>query len=193
MSGGFVGRIFTDFKDYATGAVHHMPAIDANSRAMVTVSSTTNNLARGEVFSFAQTITLENGIDRDYVLTIPAPKLNVTFLAEVEASDVALIEFFRDTVASGGTPIVPADLNDRTRNTAQTVIAADAVITDDGTEFPFETQLGFTGKGNDSFGGAAGGGLLLRNSTNYMLRITSLAAGNLLNVNITLIEAADRI
>lgn len=185
----FGGRI----RDYATGGENHSPAIDEETRGMVTVSAVANNLTRGEMFSFAEAITLENGIDRDYVLTIPAPTLDVSFFAEVESQGEALLEFFRDTAFTGGTPVVPADLNDRTRNTAQTVITADATISDDGTKFPFDTQLGFAGKGNDTFGGSAGGGLLLRNSINYMLRITSLAAGNLINVNLTLIEAVDRI
>lgn len=182
-------------RDYAHGGENHKLAIDEETRALITVGPLGNNLARGETFSFAETITLENGIDRDYVITTPTapPTIDVSFLAEVETSDIAQLEFFEDTEFTGGSAVVAVDLNRRTKSTCLAVITADATISADGTKLPFDTQLGFAGKGNDSFGGAAGGGLLLTSATNYMIRITSLSAGNIININLTLIEAVDRI
>ncbi len=187
----FGGRI----RDYATRGENHSLAIDEETRALITVGALGNNLARGETFSFAETVTLENGFDRDYVITTPTapPTIDTSLIAEVESSDIAQLEFFEDTVFTGGTPVVAVDLNRRTKSTCLAVITADGTISNDGTKLPFDTQLGFSGKGNDSFGGAAGGGLLLASSTNYMLRVTSLSAGNIININLTLIEAVDRI
>lgn len=180
-------------KDYATDGENHHLAIDEETRGLITSSTLGNYERRGELFSYAETITLENGVERDYVLTTPGPTLDISFFAEIEASDICEVKFFKGTAATGGSALVPADLNDRTANDPTVTIAADPTVTDDGTKLPFDTQLGFSGKGNDSFGGTGGGGLLLANSKKYMLRLKSLSANNLINVNLTHVEAVDRI
>ena len=193
MSGGFVGRIFTNVKDYATGATHYMPAIDGQTRGIVTTNVLNSALSFGEVFSGAEFFTLETAVDQDYVITTPATG-NIVFAAEVETSDMAQLFFFEDTVSDpDGVLAEFADLNRNTKNTTSIVVRINPNVTADGTQLPFETQLGFTGKGNDSFGGASGGGLILDNSSVYMMRLTSLSAGNFCNVNLTFTESQPRV
>ena len=193
MGGGYVGRIFSGFRDYATGAVHLEPAIDGGTRGIVTTNPTGIALGLGEVFSAAEFFSLESGISRNYVITTPADG-NIGFIAEIETSGIAELFFFEDTDADpDGTLADFADLNRQTKNTTGVVVRINPTINDDGTQLPFETQLGFSGKGSDEFGGNAGGGLILDNSSVYLLRLTSTSSGNICNVNITLTESAPRV
>jgi len=192
MSGGYAGRILSGFRDYATGAAHLEPAIDGTTRALVTEGVVSQGLGLGEVFSAAEFFTLESGISRNYVITTPSTN-SIVFASEIETSGIAQLFFFEDTVADpDGTLAEIADLNRKTKKTTSIVVRINPNITNDGTQLPFETQLGFSGKGNDEFGGASGGGLILGNSSVYLLRLTSTSAGNLCNVNLTFTESAPR-
>ena len=174
------------------GKLFHRIGLNETIRGLITSSDLGTSLSLGEVFNYTVFQVVENGVDLDFTFTTPASP-DIIFFADITTSLAAELRFFENTtIGTGGTTRVPFDINRRTQNTAATVIKENPTITADGTLLT-AVSFGFTGQGNSSVGSTGGGGQILANSEDYLLRLTSLAAGNIVDVSLTIQERADRV
>jgi len=174
------------------GKLFHRFGINENIRGIITSSDLGTSLSLGEVFNYAAFQVVENDVDLNFTFTTPASP-DIIFFADITTSLAAELRLFENpTIMADGTLRVPFDINRRIKNTAATVIRDDPTITADGTLLS-SISFGFTGQGNSSVGSTGGGGQIFANSEDYLLRITSLAAGNIVDVSLTIQERADRI
>ena len=177
--------------DYDAKLFHRI-GLNETTRGLVISADIEVSLSLGEVFNYADFQVVNSGVDLNFTFTTPASP-DIVLFAEITTSLAAELRFFENTtIGAGGTTRIPFDVNRRTQNTADIVIKENPVITADGTQLT-AVSFGFTGQGNSSVGSTGGGGQILANSEDYLLRLTSLAAGNIVDVSLTLQERVNRI
>jgi len=145
---GFVNIQGRDFD----AAVNLQVAMEAEHKALLTATIPDELVNRGEVFRFASFRTLANGVDLDIVITTPASP-NVSLQLSFNTTGQAQSRLFESpTGVSGGTPLVPFDINRRTANTSTVTVTENPTIGATGALLQ-ESEIGSVSKGNEDFGG----------------------------------------
>ena len=177
--------------DYVRSSGLHQIGINETTRGVITSSDLGLSVSEGEVFFYTAFTTIGNGVDLDFTVATPASS-DILLFFEVTTSLAAELRFYENTmIGSGGTTQTLLDVNRRTANTASTVIREDPTITDVGNLL-LAVSFGFTGQGDTNVGSQGGSSLPLANNQDYLARISSLSAGNIVDVSITVQERAIR-
>ena len=177
--------------DYVRSTGLHQVGIDETTRGVITSSDLALSVHEGEVFFYTDFTTIGNGVDLDFTVTTSA-SIDTLFIFEVTTSLAAELTFFENTtIGVGGATRILEDLNRRTANTAATILREDPTITTVGNRL-LAVSFGFTGQGNTNVGSSGGGAMPLARSQDYLARISSLSAGNIVDISITVQERATR-
>lgn len=162
--------------------------IDLKSGALVVIDIEHAHNHKGHHFLATEIVTLGDGNTRRYRITTPNNTDETHILLQVLGSLHTIVNFYEDSLVSGGTAITNICSNRREANTPNTVIAH-TPDTDSGESASEEGTLLYTSQfGSDAAAQRQGGQsqrhdefILAANST-YLLEITSLSASNLISV-----------
>lgn len=167
--------------------------LNVDLKTLVVASPGTNSLLRGEAFQFGSFQTIGNAVDLDFVVASPAANLNVfeMLINTTGQSTVAVYE--NPTLGAAGTARVGLNLNRNSGTSAAVTIDEGQTISAVGTLL-VQQSAGQVTTGNSSLGGDLGGNatIVLKNSEDYLIRISSLAAGNIINYRFLWLEVTPR-
>jgi len=145
-------------------------------------------IIRGNTFLASQPLDLDNDEVVDVIIQTAGVFTGMTFILE-SAGEVQL-DMYRDPVFTGGTGFPLINNNDRSLNASVNEVLFGPTVSDVG-DLLQSVRVGFPGSGNNTMGGAIGRSYPygLRNSTAYLVRITSKAASNAMNSSVFLVES----
>jgi len=166
---------------------------DGIFKTLITGGNLEDSVVRGEVFNYANFSTLGNAEELDFVFTTSASNF-VFFASSLNTTGSTTVELYENpTLGAAGTARTPFNFNRNSSTVAQVTIDEGQTISAVGTLLT-RSSIGQAGSGNTTVGGAAGGGgMVLKLDEDYLLRITSLAASNVVSYSFLWSEVTPRV
>lgn len=157
--------------------------IDSTSGAAITIAYEHAQIHAGLTFFYADSNTIGSGSSQDYLITTPANKY-VHFVFNADGSAITSMYLYEGADRTGTTPQTIYNSNRLSATAASTTVAkGTSAGTTDGTRLVVYSGGTATNQSRSGADFGFAGELILKQSTKYLLRITSGTAGNLCNVN----------
>jgi hypothetical protein len=141
-----------------------------------------HEIHEGDSFSFQEVITLGSAATQDYLITVADTTKWPHFGWIIEGIAGVTVELFEGTTHTGGTPQTAYDRNRNTANTPGMTIHKGPSGGADGTKIAWRKSGSGTSSGKLSGTSIEIAERVLKQNTKYLLRVTSAAASNDINV-----------
>jgi hypothetical protein len=139
------------------------------------VESFDDKVEQGEAFVHSSSKVMSNNEVKEFTIYVPAD-CDMSFLYDVTGSKETQVELFENTTFTGGTTVTTYNRNRNSTNTLDATVKEDPTILTDGTVLE-DFQTGASG-GRKGSSESRDKRWILKCSTYYLIRITSLNSTN---------------
>jgi hypothetical protein len=154
--------------------------IDSTTGTLITITSQESNVREGARFKVNDPVTLGDNDIREWLIITQDSDTWAHVNFNIDGDLAGKAQLFENTNSSGGTPLVISNRNRNSSNISSLTVTHTPTIISDGTPGPDEFFGG--GKFISTNSIETISPVILKRNTKYLLRITSEAAANRINI-----------